>query len=280
MKKFLLLIMALSLLLMAGCGGGEESKPAADNSIKLGMLRYLNASETEFDGFMVKISEAFSLDMSRHSVVYFDNLSAMQMALEAGKIDEMSTYVCVANYLSARNPNIEIIKDHTLEFIDAFCLALRDNEPDLRAELDAAISEMNADGTLANLTKTYINDVTGDNDPPAVDFETFDGADTIKVAITGDLPVLDLVRTDGKPAGFNTAVLAEIGKRLHKNIEMVQVDSGARAAALTSGQVDVVFWAIVPVSEIIPANADKPDGVELTAPYYRGKIVHVGLKKN
>ena len=61
---------------------------------------------------------------------------------------------------------------------------------------------------------------------------------------------------------------------------MVQVDSGARAAALTSGQVDVVFWAIVPVSEIIPANADKPDGVELTAPYYRGKIVHVGLKKN
>ena len=203
--------MSLSLILMAGCGGGEESKPAADKSIKIGMLKYLNASETEFDGFMAKISEAFALDMSKHSAVYFDNLSAMQMALEAGKIEEMSTYVCVANYLAARNPNIEVLDGHTLEFIDAFCLALRDDEPDLRAELDAAISEMNADGTLANITKIYITDVTGNVDPPAVDFETFDGADTIKVAITGDLPVLDLIRTDGKPAGFNTAVLSEIG---------------------------------------------------------------------
>lgn len=278
LKKFLPLVLLLVLVLVSGCG--EENKPAAPAAIKIGMLKNLNASEIEFDGFLSKIADTFALKTSPHEVVYFDNLNSMLMALDSGQIDEVSTYLCVADYLIARNPKIEILEGHTLEFIDAFCLALRANEPDLKKSLDDAILEMSDDGTFASLTKTYINDVRGKDEPPAVAFENFDGAETIKVAVTGDLPVLDLIRADGTPAGFSTAVLAELGKRLQKNIEVVQIESGARAAALTSGQVDVIFWAIVPVSEIIPANVDKPDGVELTSPYYRDKIVHIGLKKN
>ncbi|MBO4401761.1 MAG: transporter substrate-binding domain-containing protein [Selenomonadaceae bacterium] len=278
LKKFLLLMLTLSLLVMAGCGGGEtKTEP---NAIKIGMLRYLNASEKEFNVFMEKIFETFNINTLPHEVVYFDNLNSMQMALESGQIDEVSTYLCVSNYLIARNPKIEVLEGHTLEFIDAFCLAMRENDVVLRTEIDGALSEMRESGLLDNLTREYINNLKGDTEPPAVDIANIPGADTIKVAITGDLPPLDLVRADGKAAGFNTAVLAEIGRLLGKNIELVQVDSSARAAALTSGQVDVVFWAIVPVSEIIPANADKPAGVELTAPYYRGKIVHIGLKKD
>jgi len=37
-------------------------------------------------------------------------------------------------------------------------------------------------------------------------------------------------------------VLAEIGQRTGKNIELVVVDSLGRAAALASGAVDAVFW--------------------------------------
>lgn len=53
---------------------------------------------------------------------------------------------------------------------------------------------------------------------------------------------MDYIAPDGTFAGFNTAVLAEIGKRLNKNIEMVQVANVGRAAVLASGTVDVVFW--------------------------------------
>ena len=137
------------------------------------------------------------------------------------------------------------------------------------------IKEMQADGTLDRLTKEYITDINAESEPPAVELPHFDSAKTIKVAVTGDLPPLDYVSADGKPAGFNTAVLAEIGNRMLRNIELVQVDSGARAAALSSKQVDVVFWAIVPVSEIIPQDSDKPDGVILSEPYYKDKIVHL-----
>ena len=277
MKKiFALIFTVLMAVGFTGCGGGESQPTSNPNAIKIGMIQHLNASESEFNGFMKNIAETFALNTNPHEVTFFNNLNSMQMALESGQIDEISTYVPVAKYLIERNPKIEILEGHTLEFIDAFCFAVRADEVDLKDQLNAAISEMQSDGTLKNLTSEYI---TSSENPPAVAFETFDGADTLTIAITGDLPPLDLILADGSPAGFNTAILAELGKRLHKNINVIQVDSASRAAALTSGQADIVFWAIVPVSEIIPANADKPDGVELTAPYYRGRIVHVGLKK-
>jgi ABC-type amino acid transport substrate-binding protein len=69
-----------------------------------------------------------------------------------------------------------------------------------------------------------------------------EGAETVKVAVTGALPPMDYVAPDGTPAGFNTALLAEISRRMGKNIELVVVDSVGRAAALASGTVDAVFW--------------------------------------
>ncbi len=278
LKKFFALIFTgiLAAAIFTGCG--EEEKKS-DGVIKLGMLQQLNASEQEFNGFMKKMADTFALDMHNHEVTFFTNLNSMQMALESGQIDEISTYKPVADYLIARNPKIEILEGHTMEFIDAFCLALSANNAELQQAADNAIIEMRDDGTLENLIQTYITDLPPGTNPPAVAFTNFEGAENITVAITGDLPSLDLILPDGSPAGFNTAILAELGRRLHKNINIIQIDTAARAAALTSGQADIVFWAIVPVSEIIPANADKPDGVELTSPYYRGRIVHIGLTK-
>ena len=280
MKKFLALLMICSLILMTGCGGGGEEKKAADDAakVKLGMITRLNASEENFGEFMKKVEETLNVKISSHKPVFFDSLNQMQMALQSKQIDEMSTYRSVARYMIAQDPRYQVLKDHSLEFVDSFCFALRDDEKDLANSLNKVIAEMTSDGTLDRLTKEYITDISTDREPPIVELPHFDNGQTIKVAVTGDLPPLDYVNADGKPAGFNTAVLAEIGNRMLKNIELVQIDSGARAAALTSGQVDVVFWAIVPVSEIIPADTDKPSGIILTEPYYRDKVVHMIFK--
>ena len=279
MKKIFMLMTLCMLLLMTGCGGGGENKPVDDaGKVKLGMITRLNASEENFGEFMKKIEETLSVKISSHTPVFFDNLNSMQMALQSKQIDEISTYRSVARYMHAKDPRFEVLKDHSLEFIDSFCFALRDDETELRDSLNMVIKEMQDDGTLDRLTKEYIIDINAETDPPAVELPHFDSAQTIKIAVTGDLPPLDFVSADGTPGGFNTAVLAEIGNRMLKNIELVQIDSGARAVALTSKQVDVVFWAIVPVSEIIPQDSDKPDGVILSEPYYKDKIVHIIFK--
>ena len=278
MKKFFALIMLITLL-MTGCGGdsGGEGKLIDKDAgkVKLGMITRLNASEENFGEFMNKVEDTLDVKISSHVPVFFDNLNAMQMALQSKKIDEISTYRSVARYMIAKDPQFVVLKDHSLEFIDSFCFALRDDETELQNSLNMAIKDLQVEGTLDRLTKEYITDINAETEPPAVEMPHFDGAETIKVAVTGDLPPLDFISADGKPAGFNTAVLAEIGTRLQKNIELVEIESGARAAALNSKQVDVVFWAIVPVSEIIPTDSDKPDGVILTEPYFKDKIVHM-----
>lgn len=265
--------------LFTGCGGGDT--PAQNSGdIKIGMIKHLNATETMMDELIKKAEEEANIKLSTHVTTFYDSLPLLQMGLESGSVDEASTYQCVANYLIARNPQVEIAAGHNAAHLsDNFAFAMRAADTELKQQIDNAIAVMKSDGTLDNLTKTYITDLTGAEDPPAVAIEKFDGAEPLKIGVTGDLPPLDLVLANGEVAGFNTAMLAELGKRLHRNIEVVQIDSASRAAALTSNQIDVAFWAIVPAGDNMPMDIDKPEGTEVSTPYFRDEIVHIQLKK-
>lgn len=268
-------------IILTGCGGEDNSKSDATDkdNIKIGMISNLNASEQKMNEILKKIDKKSEIKIPTHATTYYDNLNSMLMGMDSNSIDEISTYQSVANYLKAKNARVEELQSHTFHLRDSFCFALRDDEKELKEEINKAVGEMALDGTLEKLQKEYITDLKKNSDPPAVEFEKFDGADTIKVAITGDLPPLDLILADGKAAGFNTALLAEIGKRLHKNIELVQVDGAARGSALSSKKVDVVFWAILPIGGERPSDIDKPSGVEFSKPYFTDEIVHLGNKK-
>ena len=64
---------------------------------------------------------------------------------------------------------------------------------------------------------------------------------------------------------------------LKMNVELIEINSGARNAALASGRADVVFWyEIDNTKEIQP---DIPDGIILSLPYYEwNKFIHVRKK--
>lgn len=277
LKKFfaVLSMCIFTAAMFTGCGDDKKSDDD-EYSIKIGMLKYMNVGEQQYSAILQKIAETLSFKVTPHKVIFFDNLNSMQMAFNSGQIDEISTYDCVADYIVARKANISVLKNHTSKFDDDFCLAMREGDKDLYNQVNGVLKQMKSDGTLAGFKKKYIDDLPPGEEPAAVEFEKFEDADTIKVAITGDLPPLDLVLADGTPTGFNTAVLAEIGKRLQKNIEVVQIDSAARAAALESNRVDISFWAVVPINNIFPADIDKPEGIVLSTSYYTGEIVHIG----
>ena len=282
MKKIFALIVTCALLL-TGCGGSKTSdEPKTSNEpLKLGTIKYLNVSETLLDSYFEKaasrMNQTSSMRAPKH--IFFDNMTSMLAALQAGQIDALTTYECVGNYLAAQNSSCEVTTKGVPKISDSFCCAMREDNAALQKEFNDAILKLTADGTLAKLAKTYITDANL-SDLPAVDMPKFDGAPTIKVAVTGDLPPLDFVRADGKPAGFNTAGLSAISQLVGKNFELVNIDSGARAVALTSGEVDVVFWVAVPLDDtILPSDFDKPAGVIVTEPYFTDEIVHVQLKK-
>ena len=191
-------------------------------------------------------------------VIFYDNLGAMQMALESADIDGMEIPKSTADYLIANNDKMQMrfgsgkfdqLNEEDQRFIErlystGFAFMMREDSEQLRDDFDDALEDMKEDGTLDKLIKEYITDVVAGKEPKAVEFED-KGDETIKVAVTGDIPPMDYVAADGSFAGFNTAILSEIGKRLNKKIELKQVNSAARAMTLSSKEADVVFWTRV-----------------------------------
>ena len=274
MKKVLPLVLTICALFMTGCGSEEESAP---EKIRVGTIRYLNVTE---DALIKSHGQTDKLRQSpaKYEQVFFDNMNSMVFALLSGDIDEMSTYETVGNYLVKVRPDLECSLT-VPDVKDNFCCAMREEDVALKKEFDDAIAKLSADGTLVHLVKQYLADVDYNSTPKIIHMPYVKGAPTIKVAVTGDLPLLDYMRPDGMPAGFNTAILAEISKIIGKNFQPVEVNSGARAAALASKKVDVIFWAVVPTGKRdLPPDFDKPAGVIMTVPYFSDNIVHIRLK--
>ena len=284
LKKFakVLLACVTAGALFTGCGGSQSTdKPANPASeVKLGMITHLNATEKRMEEILQKVQEESNVPVTRYVLTYYDNLRTMQMGIESGSVDEVSLYKCVADYVTAIDPKYEVAKNDLVKGLgDSFCFAVRKEDTQLKTELDKVIGEMKADGSLDKLIDEYITKADKKQAPPKIDMPKTDGAQTIKVGVTGDLPPLDFVNADGTPAGFNTALLAEIAKRIGKNIEIIDIDSGARAAALSGKQIDVVFWAVVPFKGKVPDDIDKAEGVEFSTPYFQDEVTHLKFKK-
>ena len=270
-KNLVSLMLALVLALTALAVPAMAEEPLR---VKNGVLTMLNLNEEDMskvlkaqfiqarqlgregynNGELGKlIGERFD-DAEWPEIVYYDTLDAMLMALNAGEIGNMVLYDSTANYLL----NAELVKiwdflypEEDTAFIEMtfhgllatdFAFMLQEDSAALRDEFNAAMAEMKADGTLEKLIADHITAASPDADIAPVELPVIDGAETIRVAVTGALPPMDYVAPNGAPAGFSTAVLAEIARRLNKNVEIVVVSSVGRAMALASGSVDVVFW--------------------------------------
>ena len=199
MKKFLCLILLFSIM-------SSSAYALEKRVIKLGLLSKLNSSEEEFLDTWKK-TYAPKNENLEIIVKFYDTLPAMQMALNAGEIHEIILPDVVAEYIM--NTNKEYVSRLVLRSKGmGLAFGFREDSKELRDSFNAALSELRDDWTLSSLEGVYIASPNEQSLEP-VEFVKFEGADTVKVAVTGDLPPIDFIAADGRPAGFNTAVLAE-----------------------------------------------------------------------
>ncbi len=352
MKKLIALTLVLALAFtLCACGKKAEATtqtpaaPAESGEMIIGTLSMLNMTEEEYAAYqevrralgrqMVKEGYAERTEGTSHQgrmtkIVFCDTLDSLLMALNAGDVDSLAIYQSVARYLCATNDNLcmpiryDLDKERNTfaELVqngiggNDFAFLMMESNAALRDEFNTAIAAMKSDGTLDRLAKEQIDDLVNGGEIKPIALPHFDGAETVKIAVTGALPPMDYVAADGTPAGFNTAVLAEIGQRTGKNIVLVVVDSLGRAAALASGAVDAVFWTrtsgasqelagmteeereavkakgeadlteeeiklMNEIQEVIDFSAygaaDMPEGTIVTAPYFSDVLVPVML---
>lgn len=289
MKKFCLALLLIILSL--------ASIASAEAPSHIGVLTYLGTTEQEFQQGLDDLRKAvaplipagdndfaepdmlesfiLSLVKTRRVVHFYDTLLSMQMALKSRKINEVALPEAVGLYLVNNDPGLEILFSLNMT-PSTISFGFKQGNNSLQKEFNNAILSMKKDGTLDRLADKYIVNFAADNEE--VKFNNFKDAKTIKVAVTGDLPPIDYIAPDGRPTGYNTAILAEIGKRIKKNIRLISVDAGGRSAALASERADVVFWyrntSGIKSKNKKVGNAlggvmkDSLSGVILSEPYY------------
>ena len=288
MKKLFAVLLAMFVLLAAGCGGGNEEKkdapaqPKQESSDKVGALMPIGLDEEGYKRWTEGVAEIEGRPagyVAPQIVVFFDNLNSMVAALKSEQINRFATAKVVGNYIVARNDDLKLIDDN-FKPIFGYSMAMLEKSADQIAEINTAITAMKEDGTLANLIKSNISDLAG-ADPAPVALPVIEGAPTLKVAVTGDMPAMDCILADGTPAGFNVALLTELGKRINKNFELVSIEASARGSALSSGQVDVLFWVVGTYDQdgkALPYPLDNMKGVAISLPYLMDSRVGVAHK--
>ena len=298
-KRLFILIICCSLIAAVSSAFSDTA------SVRVGELTWLQQDSDERSASLKSMRSALSMVLSDsgetaesdtlnlyscdQEIVYFDDINSMLMALESGRIDAAELYTSVCRYISnVGNNHLEVFGGNSfnetnpqaenrvlaLNLMDAlfsvdFSFMFLENQEALRDLFNEALREMAADGTQERLIREQVADVIYNPEKELISAEStpIEGAETIRVGVTGALPPIDYFTEAGKPAGYSTQVMAEIGRRIGKNIEFVSVDSGARAMALSAGSVDVIFWArnhVVHDTYVIPQAwkimlRDQPD---------------------
>ena len=185
--------------------------------------------------------------------IVYNSLAGCLSMIKSERADLMMTTDITSIYVAQRNPDIKAFicpeKFGTVMMLRASDSASRDL-------FDAAIKKIKDSGKMDELQKKWIKELPADKEPELTKIEKSAGAETIYVGVSGDMPPLDYIAADGKPAGFNVALLGEISKEIGKNIEIVSLDSQARFAALESKKIDVFFWIVMPLVESVRSQTN------------------------
>ncbi len=238
----------------------------------VGMLSKLDITENDWKNFILK----YHSEADDCVFVFYDSILSMTLSLGAGDIDAMALPEIVAQYVINSRPDLKVGRIIKSDYKQYFVFGFSEKNEELCKKFNDALKEIKSDGTLDKLKERYLKT---DGEIESISFANFADAETIKVAVTGDLPPIDYVASDGKAAGFNVALLSEIAKKLKVNISLVNTNTGARAASLISGRSDVVFWYQLSEDSSINIQPDIPKGIIVSEPYYEwDKYVDIMLK--
>lgn len=236
-KRLIPFLIVIIALVMAGCGG---SKKVAINELSDLQGKVLGTVTSGISGESYGKMIENLIGGPAGEVVYFNRGMDALTALKAGKIDALPIHQFTADYILKRNNDLKAIPVEA-EFEGGVIMAVRSEDLALKAALDSAIVILKENGTLKALEDEWVTNLPATNEPSNTEISKIEGAKTIYIGVSGDYPPLDYIAADGRPAGFNVAILNEIGKILNLNFEFVSLETQARFAALTSKKIDVIF---------------------------------------
>ncbi len=237
--------MAISLLLAVVIFSGCSSQV-----IKITAYSDLNekivaqpASPIPAQNFKAAVEERYTIALKDFK--FFDTSSSAVAALKSGQVDAVMLPDFSAEFFEKQNSDLLAIFPPITETKNTVHFSYLGDKAEFGAALDAAIDELTADGTLDALKKKYTTDLKDPSSIAGAEIPKIDGAATIIVGVSGDIPPIDYIAANGKSVGYSIEVLTLLSKKLNVNFEIKQISNEAKFTALVSGKVDLIFFQVL-----------------------------------
>ena len=142
---------------------------------------------------------------------------------------------CAAGNTAGKDEDVKL-KILDAEYVtEDYAIAVAKENEDLLAKIDAALKELIADGTVAQVTAYYIS---GEGELPAFQQDVAADAETLTMGTNAAFPPYEFVENDAV-VGIDAAVAGLIADKLGMKLEIADMDFDAIIPAVTSGKIDM-----------------------------------------
>ncbi|MDL2205542.1 transporter substrate-binding domain-containing protein [Eubacteriales bacterium OttesenSCG-928-N13] len=175
----------------------------------------------------------------KYEVLTFPTMNEVMAALRSGRIDAAQTYEDYANFIMKSDDGLTFTRGDAPPA--SLSMLTREADVELTTALNSAIETLKENGKLDELYEQYVANASPDDVPEAPEIATIDGAKTITVGVSGDFPPHDYVSVDGRPAGYNVALMGEIAQLAGFNVAFETAGFNTKFSGLVSQRIDLFF---------------------------------------
>ncbi|MDR0443182.1 MAG: transporter substrate-binding domain-containing protein [Treponema sp.] len=264
---------ALGLLMILTVAAGAVFAGGGKETAKITKLADLEGKVVAFvsspqDPAMIRAFAEMQINVKFKDMFLYETSAAAIAAVKSNKVDAFLGPRITLYFYDSRNKDLMTL-DAIPVGTTSMHMALRAADTELRDNINAALISMKNDGTLARLEREFISNLTPDRQLAGKDMPRFAGAPTLTVGLSGDLPPADYVAANGRPAGYNTELLALLSEKLQVNFEINVMPLESKFPALASGRIDIFFFqASNPDMEFTRRTMERNNNITLTEAYY------------
>ena len=187
----------------------------------------------------------------------FDDIMDAVAAMKSGQLDALVTSSVTALQVAKKNPEFICLAEALQN--ENTSIAVKKEDDKLLASVNSIISELKADGTLADMNRRWFKKdmVPYDERQIALPVQ----GKELRIGVTATREPINFVDKNGRVTGFDGELARIIGARLKRPVKFSNMKFMALIPALKSGKVDLIISGMT-------ATEERKKSVDFSDSYY------------
>lgn len=241
-----------ALLILNGCSDAKKELTSLDDlkEISIGAMTGSTGEHLSLTRFTQATTKSF------------DDIMDGIAALKSGQIDAVITAYPTALNVVKHNPDLTMIEE-PVDFENT-CIAVRKDEQELLNQINQVISELQNDGTLADMKKRWLKKDLSPYEVP--DIKLPESGKVLKVGTSATREPFCFVNEKQEITGHDGELSKRIAQKLNRQIQFFDMKFSALISALQSGKIDIIAAGMT-------STPERAKSVNFTNPYFQNSQV-------